>query len=419
MSDDINVERQKWMNDLTIEIKELFSNYNVVLKGLDDIVSFFVSERDFWSGVESEVNEKSRNISHDGRISHLAEYFRTCTRQLEQFKVEVNNFASTKDFDGYWSNNVNNFVSQPQSFGRDLVGLYSNSIVGQFIASMYQQNVKIGDGAYKYFRQHGLDISNHDEHVGFLLAYEFDKHKEANAEERERSGKLSFESVINSCVQKSHDIKDGFEKQKVAFVEWKEQSINQHAGWQTTIKNEINQFVDLKKKELNDLDTSYREKLKLEAAVTYWGNRATQYRKKGYWWLGGLSAMILSMIIILTAILYNFPTALHHKLWAGEPEAIKGLIILATIISLGVYLSRVFAKMTFSSFHIETDAEEREQLTLIYLALVKEGKVSEKELGIILQSLFSRVDTGILKDDGSPTMPTLGSVADKIHGRFN
>jgi hypothetical protein len=419
MSDDIDVEKQKWVNELTLEIKELFSNYNVVLKGLNGIVSFFVSERDFWFRIGSEVKERSLQIPNDGYVFNLGNYYRACVDAINLIETQLNNFPDKSKFDYGWMNIVNQVLRNPQSYGNNLEAVYSKSLVGQFIVDMYQQNVKIGDGAYKYFRKHGLNINIHDELVGFLLAYEFDKHKEADAEEREKHGKLSFESVINACEQKSHDIKDAFEKQKVEFVEWKTKFINQHAGWQTTIKNEINQFVDLKKKELGDLDAAYREKLKLEAAVTYWGNRATQYRKKGYWWLRGLSAIIFSMIIILIAILYNLPTAFYHKLWAGEPEAIKGLIILATIISLMVYLARVFAKMTFSSFHIETDAEEREQLTLIYLALVKEGKVSEKELGIILQSLFSRVDTGILKDDGSPTMPTLGSVVDKIHGRIN
>ena len=63
--------------------------------------------------------------------------------------------------------------------------------------------------------------------------------------------------------------------------------------------------------------------------------------------------------------------------------------------------------MTFSSFHLMRDAEEREQLTHLYLNL-RDGKDDDPESRkIILQALFSRSDTGLLAGDHSPTMPTV------------
>jgi hypothetical protein len=67
---------------------------------------------------------------------------------------------------------------------------------------------------------------------------------------------------------------------------------------------------------------------------------------------------------------------------------------------------QLLAKLTFSSFHLSRDAEEREQLTHFYLALKKDTAIEPEERQLILQSLFSRADTGLLKDDSSPTMPT-------------
>jgi hypothetical protein len=43
---------------------------------------------------------------------------------------------------------------------------------------------------------------------------------------------------------------------------------------------------------------------------------------------------------------------------------------------------------------------------MFYLALKQDGSVSDKERIIILNSLFSRADTGLLKGDSSPTLPT-------------
>ncbi len=83
-----------------------------------------------------------------------------------------------------------------------------------------------------------------------------------------------------------------------------------------------------------------------------------------------------------------------------------------SLISFIVYAIKIFSKLTFSSFHLVRDAEEREQLTYVYLALKKEQSIDDTERHLIMQSLFSRADSGLLKDDAGPTMP--GNMAEKI-----
>ena len=58
-------------------------------------------------------------------------------------------------------------------------------------------------------------------------------------------------------------------------------------------------------------------------------------------------------------------------------------------------------------------SEEREQLTMVYLALLEGDAMTKEDRELILQSLFSRVDTGLLGDDGAPTMPGIGSILEK------
>lgn len=60
----------------------------------------------------------------------------------------------------------------------------------------------------------------------------------------------------------------------------------------------------------------------------------------------------------------------------------------------------------FSSLHLARDSEERHTLTYFYLALLNETTITEDDRKLILQSLFSRSDTGLLKEDSGPTMPT-------------
>ena len=62
--------------------------------------------------------------------------------------------------------------------------------------------------------------------------------------------------------------------------------------------------------------------------------------------------------------------------------------------------------MATSSYHLSRDAKERKNLSYFYLALIEKGAVSDKERALILNSLFSRSDTGLLKGEAAPSMPT-------------
>jgi len=133
-----------------------------------------------------------------------------------------------------------------------------------------------------------------------------------------------------------------------------------------------------------------------------------------------MSLLLLAVVSIgrfLHSVLYNLPDAFSLAIFAGKNanwEPIRGMIILATIISFAAYLVRICGKLTFSSFHLQRDSEEREQLTMVFLALIEEGAIEQKERDLILQSLFSRADTGLLGGDSSPTMPL--SIIEKLTG---
>ena len=71
---------------------------------------------------------------------------------------------------------------------------------------------------------------------------------------------------------------------------------------------------------------------------------------------------------------------------------------------------KVLSKMTFSSFHLMRDAQEREQLTYLYLALTHESEIDKSSRDIVLQSLFSRSETGLLVKENGPTMPTISEI---------
>jgi len=101
---------------------------------------------------------------------------------------------------------------------------------------------------------------------------------------------------------------------------------------------------------------------------------------------------------------------------ALDIETVKRQSFKDIIYSSFFYILRLLIKMTLSSYHLASDAQERHQLTYQYLSLLQAKVIEEKDREIILQSLFSRADTGLLKGDSSPTMPDglLGQIVKNI-----
>ncbi|MCF6334647.1 MAG: DUF6161 domain-containing protein [Spirochaetales bacterium] len=97
---------------------------------------------------------------------------------------------------------------------------------------------------------------------------------------------------------------------------------------------------------------------------------------------------------------------------------IRWSVLSALIYSSFFYILRLMVKMTLSSYHLASDVQERPQLTYQYLSLLQANSIEEKDREIILQSLFSRADTGLLKGVSSPTMPDglLGQIVKNIGG---
>lgn len=156
---------------------------------------------------------------------------------------------------------------------------------------------------------------------------------------------------------------------------------------------------------MSDLEHTYEELLRLKKPAEFWKTRAAKLKSEGWkaiYWLVGL---VIFACLTLYLLLWLTPDGMLLSFIKGRTQAIKWSIIYVTFISFLAYGIRAINKVAFSSFHLARDAEEKEQLTYVYLALIKDSAVDEKDKNLIIQSLFSRADTGLLKDDSGPTMP--------------
>jgi len=117
------------------------------------------------------------------------------------------------------------------------------------------------------------------------------------------------------------------------------------------------------------------------------------------------------LAVVTTLIGLGFGGLFYQWMTSGKiieklsAEHWQGVVILAATLTMFIFLIRVLGKMTFSSFHLQRDAEERELLTYLYLALSEKGTVDNESRQVVLQSLFSRAETGLLAGDHGPTIP--------------
>ncbi len=203
------------------------------------------------------------------------------------------------------------------------------------------------------------------------------------------------EQEFASLVEKSTSL---FHEQEEKIKElWELNKLEQEKQ-----QNETNSFIKEKEAKVKALEDTYAKKLELSKPAEYWGKLTKDYKNKGIFWFVISLVISISIIAGIVFLIIKTPQLFQeNKYWL---DLVKDTALLTVITSIAVYVLRITVKMAISSFHLSRDAKEREMLTGFYLSLNSENNISDKERAIIINSLFSRADTGLLKGDSAPTM---------------
>lgn len=219
----------------------------------------------------------------------------------------------------------------------------------------------------------------------------------------------NVKSVNDNYSKLNEEYIKSFHEQEKRIAEIKKQSDDEIKD----LKTQTEEFFKLKEERSKQLENLYENKLRLEKPAEYWKKMAESYSKKGIGWLVAsciTAVAIIAMLILIICFVPNIYDTDSH--WF---DILKNTAILTVISSVAIYLLRIFVKMTMSSIHLSRDAKEREQLSYFYLALLNNDAVTDKEKALIINSLFSRSDTGLLKGESTPVMSTnVTEIIDKL-----
>lgn len=296
-----------------------------------------------------------------------------------------------------------------------------------FLISIHKKSGEIFLGALNFITNSTISQNKDSQYfTGLLLAYEF-KHQGVteilNRRSNEKASLSQIRSKYNEYIIEAEqqlnsniiDAKENLTNHFESVSKLKEEKNKHFDEWFTGVQNGFDNFFETATKSISTNEDLYKEKLRLEAPAKFWKDRAILLKNEGRSYLNWLMGISIISAILLFTLLMLLGSDYFDQAFNDKIKGIKWSIILITIVSLLAFTIKILSKMTFSSFHLSRDAEEREQLTHFYLALKKDTTIEPEERQLILQSLFSRADTGLLKEDSSPTMPT--SIIDKFSGK--
>lgn len=370
------------------------------------------------------------------------EAFETFIRSQISFWSERQSIASQSSIANSYIQRFNGFVAvlnhldswRPQLEGWDAATFQSSitSVIASYInhnwiwsghsfvekwLELIDESINTADAFFEAIVQKGTTrfANGIDFFQGYVIAYEYTNQGKTNINKRRSSEVKSFEKLRIELADKQSKLIDevcsfqkemndwkGSEVQKLSLLMVsKEKCLDDTNEYHSKFFHEqYAKWANL----IAELESKFIEKIRFEGAAEYWGKKANDLKTQGHGWL---ILLIASVVLGVVFFGISFNTWLAGDTPELSLNTIEGVLLFTCLISVYAFFIKSISKLTFSTFHLMRDAEEREQLTHLYLNL-REGKDDDPESRkIVLQALFSRSDTGLLVGDHSPTMPTV------------
>lgn len=287
----------------------------------------------------------------------------------------------------------------------------------KFIDCIIEKNLETALSFLNYVLRRNVNTSGNNLNTleGALLGYEFVNQK-SEITKRRKSEKASLRNLRDSFLTSKDTLFSEVDDLKETFESWgsvqKDEferlyQVNKYLG-ERKVKYQDRVFQESLRSwssNISELENTYEEKLRLQKPAEYWNEAAKRYGLHGGLWTIGI---VISVVVGLVYFHDFFTTWLEGHQTEIKLNTLQGVILFGSIGAVYAYLLRVLSRLTFSSYHLMRDAQEREQLTYLYLSLSKDNPEVQESRELILQALFCRSETGLLGQEHGPTMPGVG-----------
>jgi hypothetical protein len=219
-------------------------------------------------------------------------------------------------------------------------------------------------------------------------------------------------SVVVPLSKKLNEISNDADRQYEETTKFSEERYIEVKTKFEKIKDEFDTWIEEKNKRLSELEETYKNKLSLEAPEKLWNDFSREHEDKAKKWQCRLlitSCLLILVLAELIRVIYSFSL---EKL--NQIPFLSETFILISVISFFIYIIRVLVKLIISNQHLSVEYKQKAALTRFYQALTYAGnEIDKEEKLIIMNALFSKSDSGLVKTDGSNDMDTLLAVLSK------
>lgn len=399
-----------WFNSVEVTIQYTQINFLQKFEGFSSIHKFLNQQVEGWGKLEVIPNELSSSKQHFTNLRNRLDNFITTHQQQTE-----------SNLNSYWRGEIGQLQSNNNFFTYDAPET-------DFLIDLKEKFPNYVSGAYHYLTGQ-FNFTNKDNFTGGLFAYEFQLKDHTEITDRRKKEKSSISRIRNefrnqlseSETQLTEHLTNANNKysEYVSQIdEFKKEKEVLFESWYNKSQEDFNTFDNDSKEKISNLEETYFRKLQLSKPARYWQQKSTKYYSDAnkmkiiLLWVVGISSLFLA-IILITSPKWVFETVFSEN----KSAIIRWSLVFITFISLIAFAVRAVTKVMFSSFHLARDAEERHTLTFFYLSLLaeKDSTINDEDRKLIIQSLFSRAETGLLKDDSGPTMPNdfIGKIMNK------
>lgn len=386
----------------------------------DEIEKVVKSNLDYWKSISDEApnNFYSNWQSLSNKIVTIRQYF----SELEEFNLDdVKNYLYynlSTSRESRSQDNLTYILAISSPIDRD----DENRKIKSFVSFYIQQtNTSIEEAVKCFIRLSknphliGNYLSNSSRYQFYPALYLLRKNF-SNI----RENVSDFENnIVAPIARKLEELSADSEEQYreiTAFTQAKNDEIQQQFDDKVDelkeFQDSIDNWQEEKQNRLKELEETYNAKLSLEAPEQLWNDRAVEHQKRARNWT--IVLIVATILLILSSAMLVLVVYDYSKNITKDIPFISESFILITVISFFIYMIRILIKIVMSNHHLATEYRQKAAMTRFYQSLIYSGiNIDKDERLIIINSLFSKVETGLVKTDNSSDADIISVILSK------